>query len=134
MSRSGYLEDCDDQWRIIRWRGAVQRAIKGKRGQAFLKEMLAALDAIPERKLIAKDLEIGGAVCALGAVGKARGINMSVLDPACIEQVAATFGVSEAMAREIVFVNDEDGPHRESAEDRYARVRSWIEAWIIREG
>ena len=46
MSRSGYGDDIG-QWDLIRWRGAVQSAMCGKRGQAFLKEMLAALDALP---------------------------------------------------------------------------------------
>lgn len=44
MSRSGYNDDCDG-WALIRWRGAVNSAINGKRGQAFLRELVAALDA-----------------------------------------------------------------------------------------
>lgn len=55
MSRSGYTEDCDG-WDLIRWRGAVASAIRGKRGQAFLREALAALDAMPEKQLISHDL------------------------------------------------------------------------------
>ena len=70
MSRSGYSDDWDigdnSGWL---YRGAVERAIKGKRGQAFLKEMLAAMDALPEPKLIAEELEQEGAVCAIGSVG-----------------------------------------------------------------
>jgi hypothetical protein len=72
MSRSGYSDDCD-QWDMIRWRGAVASSIRGARGQAFLKEMLAALDALPEPKLIAEELESDGAVCAIGAVGPFAG-------------------------------------------------------------
>lgn len=57
MSRSGYSEDYDgDHWDLIRWRGAVASSIRGKRGQAFLREALAALDAMPEKKLITGDL------------------------------------------------------------------------------
>lgn len=57
MSRSGYSDDYDgDNWDLIRWRGAVTSAIRGKRGQAFLREALAALDAMPEKQLIAGDL------------------------------------------------------------------------------
>lgn len=33
MSRSGYSEDLD-MWDLIRWRGAVKSALRGKRGQA----------------------------------------------------------------------------------------------------
>ena len=81
MSRSGYSE-CVDQWDLIRWRGAVNSAIHGKRGQAFLVELLAALDAMPVKELISEELiDEEGQVCALGAIGVARGLDMSKLDP-----------------------------------------------------
>lgn len=134
MSRSGYNEDCNE-WDLIRWRGAVNQAIKGRRGQAFLKEMLAALDALPDKKLIDRDLECGGEVCAIGAVGKYRGIDMSGLDPEDRESVAAKFGIAPALAAEIVFVNDEDFGYwrrdAETPEARFIRVRKWIENKII---
>jgi hypothetical protein len=50
MGRAGYSEDCDG-WALIRWRGAVTSAIRGKRGQAFLREMLDALDALPVKRI-----------------------------------------------------------------------------------
>jgi hypothetical protein len=127
MSRSGYVDDRDDQWRLIMWRGAVASAIKGKRGQAFLKEMLAAMDALPERKLVRNELEEEGAVCAIGSVGKARGYReMDAWDPEDYERVAKAFGVSEALAREIMFMNDEGGRYQEADEDRFTRMRKWI--------
>ena len=43
MSRSEYSEDCDSNWLMIQWRGAVASAIRGQRGQTFLYEMLHAL-------------------------------------------------------------------------------------------
>lgn len=126
MSRSGYNDDCEP-WDLIRWRGAVNSAIQGKRGQAFLKEMLAALDALPEKKLISRELEQGGAVCAIGAVGKARGIDMSDIDPEDTEVVAELFGVADAMAKEIVFMNDEYDWRTETPEARFIRMRRWID-------
>lgn len=126
MSRSGYSEDCDEQINWINWRGAVKSAIRGKRGQAFLYEMLQAMATLPERKLIAGDLEKDGCVCAIGAVGKARGIDMSQLDPEDYHTVAGKFGIAEALACEIVYLNDEVY-HRESDEDRFERMRKWIE-------
>jgi len=34
MSRSGYVDNGDiEQWDLIRWRGAVASAIRGKRGE-----------------------------------------------------------------------------------------------------
>src|SRR4051812_48467094 len=103
MSRSGYCDDIDDQWAHIRWRGVVASSIRGKRGQAFLREMLAALDAMPEKRLIAHELAVplkcrcswcqrqGASVCAIGAVGRARGVDMAKLDPEDPNRVAGAF-------------------------------------------
>jgi hypothetical protein len=49
----------------IRWQGVVKSAIRGKKGQAFLKELLSALDAMPEKKLIAEELELKGQLLVL---------------------------------------------------------------------
>ena len=55
MSRSGYSDDLET-WQLIKWRGQVMSAIRGKRGQKFLRELLAALDAMPKKILITEDL------------------------------------------------------------------------------
>lgn len=132
MSRSGYNEDYDgDEWSLIRWRGAVTSAIRGRRGQAFLKDLLAALDALPEQKLIKDELQYpDGSVCALGALGKARGINMSGLDPCDDSSVSHVFGIAPALAREIVFENDDCGSGKETPEYRFHRMRRWVVAQI----
>jgi hypothetical protein len=140
MSRSGYTDDCADVLALGRWRSAVRNALKGKRGQAFLREALAALDALPEKRLIRDDLEAEATgmpfrprrdVCMLGAVGRARGLDMSRLDPYESESVAGAFGIARAMACEIADVNDDYS--RETPEARFARVRQWIDAQIVRE-
>lgn len=131
MSRSGYSEDCDNDWRLICYRGAVTSALRGKRGQAFLREMLAAMDALPEPKLIADDLEQENAVCAIGSVGRARGISMSNIDPEDAESVAILFGIAPALAREIVWENDDGSWRTETPEQRFSRMRKWAESWII---
>lgn len=128
MSRSGYSDDLD-QWDLIRWRGAVTSAIRGARGQAFMREMLAALDAMPEKRLIRHELENGGGVCALGAVGRARGIDQTTLDPENQRQIAEAFGIARAMTCEIVFENDEVG-WQETPEQRWMRVRAWVAAQV----
>lgn len=129
MSRSGYSEEFDDQWPLIRWRGQVASAIKGKRGQAFLREMLSALDAMPEKRLIAHELRQGGEVCALGSVGAQRGIELESLDPEYPEGLAAVFGIAHQLVQEIEYVNDEEGWDK-TPEDRWQRVRSWVAASI----
>ncbi len=127
MSRSGYTDDYDTEWQLIMWRGAVKSAIRGKRGQAFLKEMLTALDALPEPQLIDGYLEFHGQVCAVGSVGVQRGIDMSKIDAHDPYSVAKAFGIARAMAAEIEFINDDDyGWRKETPEQRFQRVRSWV--------
>jgi hypothetical protein len=128
MSRSGYIDDGDiDQWDLIRWRGAVASAIRGKRGQAFLREMLASMETLPEPKLVAMELEADGQVCAIGSVGRARGVDMTQIDPEDYSKVAAVFGINEKLAQEIVWMNDDAGPCRETPENRFVRMRRWVE-------
>lgn len=133
MSRSGYMDDQDCEFSNImqiNWRGAVKSAMHGKRGQAFLKEALAVLEAMPVKRLITDDLERNGEVCFLGAVGKARGIDMSKLDPEYSNQVAGVFGIADAMARELVYMNDEANYLSESPEARYERMLAWVKTQI----
>lgn len=128
MSRSGYSDDYDNDWAAICWRGAVASAIRGNRGQAFLEEMLLAMAALPERGLISHDLENNGAVCAIGAVGRARGVDMTNIDPEDRERVAGIFGIAPALAAEIVYMNDEGHWGIETPEQRFERMRAWIES------
>lgn len=126
MSRSGYSDDFDGEWwDLIRWRGQVASAMRGKRGQAFLRELIEALDALPEKKLIAHDLQADGNVCAIGSVGVKRGVDMSELDPYDYGRIAATFGIAHQLVQEIEFMNDEAGCWDETSERRWQRIRSW---------
>lgn len=130
MSRSGYDDDWFDPWSTIRWRGAVTSALRGKRGQAFLHEMLQAMAALPEPKLVANELETEGAVCAIGAVGKARGIDMREIDPEDSKTVAEVFNIPHALACEVVYMNDE-ASYAETDEHRFERMRRWIETELF---
>lgn len=135
MSRSGYSDDCDGA-ELNLWRGAVNSAIKGKRGQAFLREALAALDAMPEKKLTVDTLHepVSGEFCTLGVVGAARGMDMKPLEYADRDQVASAFAISEALAAEIMFENDDQeywgGMQGATPETRWRRMRAWIESHI----
>lgn len=135
MSRSGYSDDCEN---LGLWRQAVNRAITGKRGQAFLTELLAALDAMPDKRLITESLESEGCFCTLGVIGNARGMDMSDIDYEDAEEVGKVFGISQAMAAEIEFMNDEMGfsyelRRQETEEERWTRMREWVAKSLIHE-
>lgn len=138
MSRSGYYEggpeSQEEQWAHIRWRGAVKAAMRGKRGQAFLREMADALDAMPEKKL-ERDVLVdqSGECCAMGAVAIARGLDTSKVDPDDREDVAELFGIAPALAAEIAFENDECWGTR-SSEDRWRYMREWVRSRIEGDG
>ena len=123
MSRSGYSEGCDY---INLYRATVDRAINGKRGQAFLKELAKALDDMPDKKLIREQLvsEVGEC-CTIGAVCKARGIDVSEVDPHDPEVVGKLVGISRQMAAEIEFENDERCEN-DTTELRWTRMRKWV--------
>lgn len=130
MSRSGYSEDCDG-WKLIRWRGAVASAIRGRRGQAFLRELVAALDALPAPRLIAEALrQEDGEVCAIGAVGLSRGIDLQGFDPEDYAAIARGINLASALTQEIEWINDDAGSSRETPEDRFTRVRAWAVAQL----
>lgn len=143
MSRSGYSEDLDNQ-ELNLWRGAVASAIRGKRGQAFLREMLWALDTLPQKRLITGDLIKDGEVCALGAVAVKRGMDVSMVDVEDAALVGYKFGIAHALAAEIEYINDEVNGHHvvfgeiepngrvprtwrdDTPEERFDRVRAWV--------
>lgn len=129
MSRSQYNDDIDN-WQLIKWRGMVASSIRGQRGQKFLKELLDALDAMPEKRLIADELEAHGEVCAIGSLGKAKGLNMASIDPEDPPQVAAAFDIAECLAQEVVCKNDDCSPYGETPEERWTRMRKWVAANI----
>lgn len=139
MSRSGYSDDLD-HWALIRWRGQVASAIRGKRGQALLKEMETALLALPEKRLCAGWHDApSGEVCALGAValkrkmdkGKHRVDAMEEIvnefpKETAAEEVGKEFNVADQLAQEITYINDEYGPYGCTPEKRYEIVLEWI--------
>ena len=134
MSRSGYSDDCEGS-ELNLWRGAVNKAINGKRGQAFLHEALAALDAMPDKKLAAESLHetASGEYCTLGVVGLARGMDMQPLEDSSSDQVAKAFGIAHALAAEIIFANDDGLFYSVTPEKRWSYMRGWIASNIQRQ-
>jgi hypothetical protein len=125
MSRSGYSDDCDG---IQLWRANVERAIQGKKGQEFFKELLAALDALPNKRLIAHELvSEQGECCALGAVFVARNIDVANVDESEPEEVAAALSIRSMLAQEIAYWNDEYR-RNDTPEERWQRMHLWVES------
>lgn len=135
MSRSGYSDDCDGP-ALALWRGAVNSAIKGARGQKLLRELVEAMDAMTSKRLVSEELvTVEGEFCALGVVGCHRGIveKIKSLDPDDRERVATTFDIAPALAAEIVYMNDEASPYwksEETPEQRWTRMREWAQSNI----
>lgn len=136
-NRSNYSEDyCGDYWTWIRWRGAVTSSIRGKRGQAFLKELLETLDGLPEKKLISNTLATPqGEVCALGSVMCKRGLDAEKIDPYDYEQISTMLNIPESLVREIEYINDDQFLYTDGEctpeEARFKMVRQWVENHII---
>ena len=134
MSRSGYTDDhdCDDypELALGRWHQAVNLAIKGARGQAMLRELAEALDAMPVKRLFAGSFASPtGEFCTLGVLGAKRGATMDDLgdsDHCDADRVGKRFGIAMSMAAEIMYVNDEEGHDAETPEQRWTRVRAWV--------
>lgn len=137
MSRSGYVAAEGFPEENL-YRGCVVRAIRGKRGQRLLRELRAALEAMPKRELYPNAFEPApGQFCALGALAAQKGIPTDGLvrplyadDPdgevECDnDEVARRFDIAESLAREIQWKNDEDA-FRESPVQRWERVHRWV--------
>ena len=144
MSRSGYTDDFgyDEPWRHNLYRGRVRRSIAGKRGQKMLRELAAALDAMPVKALVPGSFQRcdDGKVCTLGCLLRARGVDTSELeaaigdDPDYAEDVsqeaADAVGVARPMAAEIMYLNDEHPLWNETDAERWTRMRRWVQSEI----
>jgi len=143
MSRSGYSDDLDEGVLNL-YRANVERAIKGKRGQAFLKVMAKCLDEMPVKELIVEKLiDEDGGCCAIGVVCKARGLDVSKVDEYDSQEVGALVGIASPLAAEIAYLNDMDGSYSiswsgarspdETPGNRWQRMRRWVQEQTVKE-
>ncbi len=156
MGRSGYSDyddyDADAQWAMIRHAGARKSALRGRRGQDFLRRLSAALDAMPVKSLIAIPGEEGeyadgeappgfnrlgtpdGQVCVLGCLALAEGKKPHEIDATDYGGLGAMFNVAPIVVRDLEWENDEQSftygdPGQESmteGERRWAYLREWV--------
>ena len=144
MSRIIYNE-CMDNRELGLQMGRDAQAIRGKRGQAFLRELEAALLSLTPRRLIVDVLcDQQGEVCALGAVARKRLVTQGATyaeaelalcpdndpepyfwedpDDDTTEYAVKVLGLSATMAWLIQEANDDpEGPSR-TPEQRYDYV------------
>lgn len=137
MSRSGFGDSDYDvsTWDMIRWRGMVTSAMRGKRGQQLLRDLLSALDAMLVKQLISGHLQTAdGAVCALGAVAQYRGVPLPEVkedawgddwSDATWRKLGETFDIAEVLAREIMYYNDEWFDNC-TPEQRWEKMHAWV--------
>jgi hypothetical protein len=92
--------------------------------------MLAALDALPHKRLIAYEIEKDGDVCALGSVARARSLDATSLDPYDHEGLGKVFDIPSKLVQEIEFINDYWWG---TPEDRFIGVRKWVIQQILRQ-
>ncbi len=144
MSRITYCEP-DDTASFLRccaFDGNVTRAINGKKGQRVLKELEAALLALPKKRLIhGQFARYDGDVCAMAALllsrTLARGVCRSEAPDVmaqqidfdaqgwdAIERASGVLKICEPLVWAIVEQNDEYGG--QTPEETYERVLNWV--------
>ena len=149
MSRSSYSDEFGEDFpgQLDLFRANVRRSIRGKAGQARLRELRDALLGLPIRSLEAGTFAGGTPeapkVCALGAwalnkqggdPGAANSM-LGVVDADDHETAVALskHGWPRLVVLEAVYTNDDGNYGRETPEQRYARVMAWVEGEIIDE-
>lgn len=135
-------DSVEDELRGWAFQANCERAVKGKKGQAFLQELEAALIAMPEKKLVPRFQNELGYVCPLSAVYLKRKIAEGKTRDQALDELErsippdgygwdATVAASEALkivkplAYQVMYVNDEDC-YGATPEERYSRVLAWV--------
>ena len=141
MSRSGFHDmDEYDQDTILamgRARGQIVSAIRGKRGQKFLRTALTALDAMEDKRLAGGTFGVGdaGCMCLFTSIatetGRASAIPKRPNDDGkgTCHQLADAFNVAPILVRDLVWDNDENAPRDPAA--RWQYMRDQIAAMIV---
>jgi hypothetical protein len=112
------------------WQENCERSLRGKQGQEELRQLRAALLALPEKRLIHELLEDeAGGVCAIGAYGKYKGLDLSQFDvDSNTDEVGIAGGMPALVAWKVVEMNDLEFNRSITPEQRYERMLAWIES------
>lgn len=149
--RIGYSEEEDYPGQFGLWQANCQRSLKGRAGQTALRELEAALLALPDKRLIAgKMIDSDGEVCAIGALAKHKGRDLVAETRAQLaeigidrdvdeidgddemEEIGVELGMPRLVAWKVVELNDiqlegrtliqNEGPYRWPAE----KPKEWV--------
>lgn len=123
----------------------IDRALAGKRGQAILREMKAALEALPHKRLCQGRLADDGEVCVLGALCVKRLRDTGLTFEEAVEKAEREYAEMDAqaladtagsrmklgfhLAWKTMYANDELGENYKSKttpEKRFENVMNWI--------
>jgi hypothetical protein len=112
MSRSCYSEDYGDEYpgQLDLFRANVQRSIRGKQGQARLRELRDALLSMPVKALYDDLWRSGDQVCALGAWAARFSPSVAVSNDADDHDIATALGDvgwPRLVVLEAVYLNDD---------------------------
>lgn len=142
--RFSYTDEEDVPGQFALWQANCQRSINGKKGQAALRELEAALLALPDKRLIAeKMIDADGEVCAIGALAKYKGRDL-LAEPHIgpddefegdgeMEEIGMELGMPRLVAWKVVCKNDVEidgyyknlpGPYRWFQEQQ--RLRAYV--------
>lgn len=126
MSRISYSDEEEFPGQFALWQANCRRSLHSKAGREALREVEAALVAMPEKHLIRGYIEDEGQVCAIGAAIKARGLLDKVDEDDYTDDTAVELlGFPRLVAWKLVELNDEHGPNDTTAQ-RYERVLAEI--------
>jgi hypothetical protein len=122
------------------WEANQERSLKGRKGQAALRRLEAALLALPAKRLVADTLEDGeGQVCALAALAKHEHYEGSLQLPeekwddgegdgqieAAMLALAEELKVPKLVAIAIIARNDEG--YLRDPRTRYNHILQWVQ-------
>lgn len=137
------------------WRQAARNALRGRKGQAVLRELREALLALSASRLLKGYFCHDGEVCALGALAKYR-LERGQAIPATFGRAQYTrleeieraedvedeyttmylgekMGLKKTLAWAVAWENDEGGWDSDTPEQRYQRMSRWVEGQIAPE-
>lgn len=130
--RISYSEEENYPGQFDLWQANCERSMRGKRGQEELRELRESLLALPDKRLILGALEDEeGGVCAIGAYGKRKGLDLSKFEvDSDTDEVGIAGGMPPLVAWKVVEMNDLLLDHL-TAEKRYEQMLSWVDSMLI---